>query len=95
MHSLQPNGLAGCQTVSWRQLRVDAMLPSVKRDQMKTQCLLRQNKYHTTAWMNAKTTKLGLIVEIPGLGGRWEIVEIYPYRLTDKHLKTHRALIVS
>ena len=66
-----------------------------RRDQMKTQCLLRQNQYHTTAWINGETTKLGLLVEIPALGGRWEIVEIYPYRLTDKQLKTHKALIVS
>jgi hypothetical protein len=28
------------------------------------------------------------------LGGRWEIVEIYPYRLSDKQLKTHKTLIV-
>ena len=60
---------------------------------MKTQCLFRQNQYHTTAWINAEVTKLGLLVEIPELGGQWEIVEIYPYRLTDKQLKTHDALM--
>ena len=60
---------------------------------MKTQCLLRGNKYHTTAWVEAEATKLGLRVEIPELGGVWEIVEIYPYRLTDKQLKTHDALM--
>jgi len=61
--------------------------------QIKTQCLLKQNQYHTTAWINAEATKLGLLVKIPELGGRWEIVEIYPYRLSDKQLKTHNTLI--
>jgi hypothetical protein len=60
---------------------------------MKTQCLLKRNQYHTTAWINAEATKLGLLVEIPELGGRWEVVEIYPYRLSDKQLKTHGGLI--
>jgi hypothetical protein len=61
---------------------------------MKTQCLLKQNRFHTTAWISAEAPKLGLLVEIPELGGRWEIVEIYPYRLSDKQLKTHNTLIV-
>ena len=61
---------------------------------MRTQCLLRGNNYHTTAWVEVKATKLGSLVEIPELGGRlWEIVEIYPYRLTNKQLKTHGRLI--
>src|SRR6516225_12364739 len=60
---------------------------------MKTECLLRQNKYHTTAWVEAEATKLGLRVEIAESGGLWEIVEIYPYRLTDEQLKTHKTLI--
>ena len=64
------------------------------RDQMKTQCLLKRNKYHTTAWVDAEATKLGLLVQIPELGGLWEVVEIYPYRLTDKQLRTHKTLIV-
>jgi hypothetical protein len=60
---------------------------------MRTQCLLRGNKYHTTAWVEAKAIKLGSLVEIPELGGRlWEIVEIYPYRLTNEQLKTQRRL---
>jgi len=63
-------------------------------DQMKTQCLLRRNQYHTTAWMDAEATKLGLVVEIPQLGGLWEIVEIYPYRLTDKQLRTRKTLML-
>ena len=31
---------------------------------MKSQCLLRRNQYHTTAWIDARTTKLdaGLVV---------------------------------
>jgi hypothetical protein len=42
------------------------------------------------SWLEpAAATKLGLRVEIPELGGLWEIVEIYPYRLTDEQLKTH------
>jgi hypothetical protein len=61
---------------------------------MKTHCLLRRNQYHTTAWITPKATELGLLIEIPELGGRWEIVEIYPYQLTDKQLKTRRTLIV-
>jgi hypothetical protein len=62
---------------------------------MKTQCLLKQNQYHTTAWMDVETIKLGLGVEIPQLGGLWEIVEIFPYRLTDRQLKRHHTLILS
>ena len=61
---------------------------------MKTQCLLKRNKCHTTAWVDAEATKLGLLVQIPELGGLWEVVEIYPYRLTDKQLRTHKTLIV-
>jgi hypothetical protein len=45
--------------------------------------------------MDAGATKLGLIVEIAELGGLWEIVEIYPYRLTDKQLKARKTLILS
>jgi len=62
---------------------------------MKTQCLFRRNQYHTTAWMDAEAIKLGLRVEIPQLGGLWEIVEIFPYRLTDRQLKRHQTLILS
>ena len=62
---------------------------------MKAQCLLRRNQYHTTAWMDVEATKLGLIVEIPQLGGQWEIVEIFPYRLTNRQLKRHHTLILS
>ena len=51
------------------------------------------NKNHTTAWVEAEATKLGLRVEIAELGGLWEIVEIYPYRLTDEQLKAHKTLI--
>jgi hypothetical protein len=46
--------------------------------------------------MDAEATKLGLIVEIPQLGsGLWEIVEIFPYRLTDRQLKRRHTLILS
>jgi hypothetical protein len=62
---------------------------------MKTHCLLRRNQSHTTAWVSAEATKLGLLVEIPELGGRWEIVEIYPYRLNEKQLRTRKTLIVA
>ena len=62
---------------------------------VKTQCLLRRNRFHTTAWMDARTIKLGVVVEIAELGGLWEIVEIYPYRLTDKQLRTRKTLILS
>jgi hypothetical protein len=54
--------------------------------QIKTQCLLKRNEYHTTAWIDSEVTKLGWLVEIPDLGGLWEIVEIYPHRLTDTQL---------
>src|SRR5215468_12654176 len=57
---------------------------------VKTQCLLRRNRFHTTAWMDARAIKLGVVVEIAELGGLWEIVEIYPYRLTDE-LATGKA----
>ena len=63
---------------------------------MKTQCLLRRNQFHTTAWMDVRTIKLGVVVEIAELGGGlWEIVEIFPYRLTDKQLRTRKTLILS
>jgi hypothetical protein len=65
--------------------------PLVGGHQMKTQCLLRRNEYHTTAWIDSKNTKLGLLVEIPELGGPWEIVEIYPHPLTDKQLIQARS----
>jgi hypothetical protein len=61
---------------------------------MKTHCLLRRSQCHTTAWVSAELTKLGWLVEIPELGGQWEIVEIYPYRLTKKQLQTRKTLIV-
>ena len=63
--------------------------------QMKTQCLLRRNQFHTTAWMDVRTIKLGVVVEIAELGGLWEIVEIFPYRLTDKQLRTRKTLVLS
>jgi hypothetical protein len=45
--------------------------------------------------MDAQAIKLGLTVEIPQLGGLWEIVEIFPYRLTNKQLKRRQTLILS
>jgi hypothetical protein len=42
-----------------------------------------------------RSCKLGLVVEIAELGGLWEIVEIYPYRLTDKQFKARRTLVIS
>jgi hypothetical protein len=68
---------------------------SVVHYQMKSECLLRRKEYHTTAWVDVDAAKLGLFVEISELGGLWEIVEIYPYRLSDKELKTHRISTVS
>ena len=68
---------------------------SVVQHQMKSECLLRRNECHTTAWVDSDATKLGLFVEIPELDGFWEIVEIYPYRLSDKQLKTHRISSVT
>jgi hypothetical protein len=62
---------------------------------MKAQCLLRRKQFHTTAWMDARTIKLGVVVEVAELGGLWEIVEIFPYRLTDKQLRTRNTLILS
>ena len=62
---------------------------------VKTQCLLRRDQFHTTAWMDACTIKPGVLVEIAELGGLWEIVEIYPYRLTDKQLRTRKTLMLS
>ena len=38
---------------------------------------------------------VGVVVEIVELGGLWEIVEIYPYRLTDKQLRTRNTLILA
>jgi hypothetical protein len=63
---------------------------SVVHHHMKSQCLLRRKEHHTTAWVESHATKLGLLVEMPELGGLWEIVEIYPYRLSDEQLKTRR-----
>jgi hypothetical protein len=62
---------------------------------VKTECLLRRNKYDTTAWVEVEANKLGLRVEIPQLSGLWEIVEIYPYRLTDEQLKTHETTLIA
>jgi hypothetical protein len=60
-----------------------------------TRCRGHPDNCSCSFWMAlVKATKLGSLVEIPELGGRlWEIVEIYPYRLTNKQLKTHRRLI--
>jgi hypothetical protein len=56
---------------------------------MKSECLLRRKRVpHDTAWVDSAATKLGLFVEIPELGGLWEIIEKYPYRLSDKQLCT-------
>src|SRR6516162_834407 len=68
---------------------------SVVNYQMKSVCLLRRKEYHTTAWVDSDATKLGLLVEISELGGLWEIVEIYPYRLSDKQLQTHSISTVT
>jgi len=92
-------GRLGCCQLGKERSRATTDLPpgpnnTVARH-MKTQCLLRRNQYHTTAWMDAEATKLGLVVEIPQLGGLWEIVEIYPYRLTDKQLRTRKTLMLS
>ena len=74
---------------------IDTNRESVVHCQMKSECLLRRKEHHTTAWVDSDAAKLGLLVEISELGGLWEIVEIYPYRLSDKELKTHRISTVS
>ena len=68
-------------------MSIETKRESSVHHQMKSHCLLRRDEYHTTAWMDLEATKLGLLVEIPGLSGLWEIVEIYPYRLSDKQPK--------
>ena len=68
---------------------------SVVHYQMKSECLLRRKEYHTTAWVDSDATKLGLLVDISELGGPWEIVEIYPYRLSNKQLKTRRTSTIT
>ena len=70
-------------------MSVETKQESVVYHQTKSQCLLRRKEHHTTAWVESRATKLGLLVEMPELGGLWEIVEIYPYRLSDEQLKTH------
>jgi hypothetical protein len=45
---------------------------------MKIKCLLRKSGYHTTAQLDPAGAALGSRVEIPRLGGIWEIVEGYP-----------------
>jgi hypothetical protein len=37
--------------------------------------------------MNSEVTKLGLVVEVPKLGGVWELVEIFPRPVTDEEFK--------
>jgi hypothetical protein len=69
-------------------LSVENKQEIVVNHQMKSQCLLRRKERHTTAWVESRATKLGLLVKIPELGGLWEIVEIYPYRLSEEQLKT-------
>ena len=69
-------------------LSVENKREIVVHHQMKSQCLLRRKERHTTAWVETRATKLGLLVEMPELGGLWEIVEIYPYRLSEEQLKT-------
>ena len=46
-------------------MSVKTKLESVVHHQMKSQCLLRRNEYHTTAWIDSEATKLGLLVEMP------------------------------
>jgi hypothetical protein len=69
------------------EMSVETKQESVVHHRMKSQCLLRRKEHHTTAWVESHATKLGLLVEMPELGGLWEIVEIYPYRLSDGQLK--------
>jgi hypothetical protein len=37
--------------------------------------------------MNSEVIKLGLVVEVPKLGGVWELVEIFPRPVTDEEFK--------
>jgi hypothetical protein len=69
-------------------MSVEIKRESVLHRQMKSQCLLRGKERHTTAWVESRATKLGLLVEMPELGGLWERVEIYRYRLSEEQLKT-------
>src|SRR5215831_6770984 len=85
----------GCCQLGKERSRATTDLPPGPNNTVARQCLLRRNQYHTTAWMDAEAIKLGLRVEIPQLGGLWEIVEIFPYRLTDRQLKRHQTLILS
>jgi hypothetical protein len=73
---------------------VETRQRSADTRQMKSQCLLSRKQHHTTAWVESRATRLGLLVELPELGGLWEIVEIYPYRLSDEQLKTRRISTV-
>ena len=50
---------------------------------MKLPCLLRQGEYHTTVSFDPEDATIGSCVEVPGLVGVWEIVEVYPCPLIE------------
>jgi hypothetical protein len=54
---------------------------------MKILCLLRERSYHTTAWLDPTDIALGSRVEIHGLVGIWEIIEVYPRQTVPSSLR--------
>jgi hypothetical protein len=93
-HVLQKTRRALCKSDTQLDISVETKQQSVVHHHMKSQCLLRRKEHHTTAWVESHASKLGLLVEIPELGGLREIVEIYPYRLSDGQLKKRKISTV-
>lgn len=60
--------------------------------EMYKQCKLEQAGSYTTAWISVRGAKLNASVEVPELGGFWNVLEVYPTALDAKTLREHQKL---
>lgn len=49
-------------------------------------CGLLQNNVHTVGWIEDRGTKVGASVEIPELGGFWEVISVGTVTKTAKEM---------
>jgi hypothetical protein len=56
------------------------------------QCKLSQNGSITTAWIPERGAKVNASVEVPDLGGFWNVLEVYSAEMDAATLREHQRL---
>lgn len=56
------------------------------------QCRLQQGKAHAVGWIEERGARQGALVEIPELGGQWQVMTVAPLAVPDVWLREKQRL---